>query len=538
MKILLSLLFFSSISLVSAQNKRIDQILKQERTEIDKVELTTSNSMTVLPSSFAKNDVAFQQSIDALRDLTILKVYYVYTKYRKSPSFNQLGLDRKRFQQLNASFPEIIDNQFTEWEIVEQTGCTSPEMGQTYFHGFVFVHRSIQSEQERLAEIKRLEDYLKNPTDVFVQPKLDLLEGQLEPSNENATTVTVIPDQEARYAEGPNAMLAFLKKELRTDEIALKRDDQWVKTHIKIDQNGVISDLKFLEEQPDRIKNAVESAIFAMPNWEPAYRDSVPVNSELDLEVRVSYSPSVNGMYLINGDRPSLEQNTLEAKPSDLIELYSGSTPQEIFMKQAPVYKGLDIMDRNERCALVMDVTGSMTEHVASMKRWIHSNNDSMNFTSFTFFNDGDEKPTRKKKIGSTGGIYTTFRPDQIDNLVMETMRRGSGGERPESDIEALLQTQEKDTLCDVILLIGDNYSEVRDLRLLPTVNKRVNLLMCSLKGALRTDYLQIAKQTGGYLIYNGERIELRHLKPGNILSVGIYQYDYNGTTFKLRETE
>lgn len=476
MKILLSLLFLSSFSLISAQNKRIEQILKQERTEVNKVEPTASNSMTVLPSSFAKNDVVFQQSVDALQELTILKVYYVYTKYRESPSFNQSDLDRKRFEQLNASFPEIIDNQFVEWEIIEQTGCTSPKMGQTYFHGFVFIHRPIQSEQERLAEIKRLEDYLKNPNDVFVQPKLDLLEEQLDPSNENATTFTVIPDQEARYAEGPNAMLAFLKKELRTDEIALKRDDQWVKIHIKIDQNGVISDLKFLEEHPDRIKNVVESVILAMPNWEPAYRDSVPVNSELDLEVRVSYSPSVNGMYLINGDRPSLEQNSLEAKPSDLIELYSGTTPQEIFMKQAPVYKGLDIMDRNERCALVMDVTGSMTEHVASMKRWIQSNNDSMNFTSFTFFNDGDEKPTRKKKIGSTGGIYTTFNPNQIDNLVMKTMLRGSGGERPESDIEALLQTQEKDTLCDVILLIGDNYSEIRDLSLLPTVNKLVNV--------------------------------------------------------------
>ncbi|MDG1332313.1 MAG: hypothetical protein P8P74_08275 [Crocinitomicaceae bacterium] len=538
MKIILSILFLFSVQLILSQNeRRIENILKQDRTEIDKVELSTSNSATLIPSTFAQNEVAFKKSIDELRELTIVKVYYVYTKYRKSPSFNQKALDRKRFKQLNASFPEIIESNYVEWEIVEQIGCSSPEMGRTFFHGFVFIHRPIQSEEERLAEIKRLEEYLKNPTDVYLQPNIDILEEQLKPSESTATTPVIIPDQDARYPEGPDAMLEFLKKELRTDEIALKRDDQWVKTHLKIDENGVISDLTFLEECPQRVKYAVIGAIYTMPNWEPAYRDSLPIKSELDLEVRVSYSPNVNGMYLINGDRPTLEQVILEEKPSDLTE-FGGSSPQEIFMKQMPIYKGLSIIDKNERTALVMDVTGSMSEHVANLKRWIKGHQDSLNFTSFTFFNDGDDKPTRKKKIGSTGGIYTTFRILSMDGLVTETMRRGSGGERPESDIEALLHTENKDSLCDVILLVGDNYSEVRDLELLTKVRVRVNVLVCSVKGSIRPDYLLIAKNTGGYIIYNGERIELKNLQRGEILSIGSYQYDYNGKTFQVRETK
>ncbi|MFK7784443.1 MAG: hypothetical protein AB8B56_04960 [Crocinitomicaceae bacterium] len=540
MKLLLSILCLFSLHSLTAQNERkIESLLNQERTEIEKVELDpttigSANSVTLLPSSFAQNEVEFQKSIEQLRELTIVKVYYVYTKYRKSPGFNQKALDKKRFKQLNASFPEIIESTYVDWEIVEQTGCTSPEMGRSFFHGFVFVHRPIQSEAERLAEIERLEEYMKNPTDVFLQPNIDILEEQLNPKT--SSTVEIIPDQDAIYSGGPDAMLSFLKKELRTDEIALKRDDQWVKTHIKIDENGVISDLTFLDEQPERIKNAVEGAIFAMPNWEPAYKDSVPVTSELDLEVRVSYSPSTNGMYLINGDRPSLTQVKLEEKPNDLTE-YGGSSSQEIFMKAMPVFKGLQVMDRSERSALVMDVTGSMSENVATMKRWINSNQDSLNFTSFTFFNDGDDRPTRKKKIGSTGGIYTTFRLSNMDALVTQTMRKGSGGERPESDIEALLHTQEKDTLCDVILLIGDNYSEVRDLELLPKLNKRVNVLVCSLKGSIRPDYLLIAKNTSGYLLYNGERIDLQSVRKGDILSMGSYQYDYIGKVFKFRDT-
>lgn len=538
MKILTFLICILSVQSIIAQNTElIEQILKKDRTKINQVNLTSSNSVTLVPSKFAQNDVAFRRSIAELRDLTIIKVYYVYTEYRQSSSFNQLGLDRKRFNLLNSSFPEIIEDPYVEWELVEQTACESPEMGRTFFHGFVFIHRPIQTEEERLVEISRLENYLKNPTETFIQKKLDILEEQLNPSTSTSTKPRIIPDQQARFAEGPDAMLAYLKKELRTDEIALKRDDQWVKTHISIDENGVITNLDFLEKKTERIQNAVESAIFSMPNWEPAYRDSVPVISELDLEVRVSYSPSVNGMYLINGQRPNLEQVKLEEKPSDLTDL-GGSSPEEIFMKQAPVYKGLDVLDRNERCAMVLDVTGSMTEHVAAMKRWVKVNNDSLNFTSFTFFNDGDGKPTKKKKIGETGGIYSTLNLVSMDALVAETMRRGSGGERSESDIEALIHIQLKDTLCDAILLLGDNYSPVRDIELLPNVNKKVNVLMCSVKGSLRPDYLLIVKNTGGYLIFNGERIELKNLRSGEILSVGSYQYDYNGRKFEVRDTK
>jgi len=84
---------------------------------------------------------------------------------------------------------------------------------------------------------------------------------------------------------------------------------------------------------------------------------------------------------------------------------------------------------------------------------------------------------------------------------------------------------------------LGDNYSPVRDIELLPKVTKKVNVLMCSVKGSLRPDYLLIAKNTGGYLIYNGERIALTTVRKGDILSVGSYQYDYNGREFKVRDT-
>ncbi len=538
MKILiLSICLFTAYTSLAQTNPKFEQILKQKRTEITQIEVAPSKSTSLVPSTFAENDVAFKKSVDELKELTIIKVYYVYTKYRQSSSFNQLNLDRKRFERLNAAFPELISDPYVEWEIIEQTACTSPEMGSTYFHGFVMIHRPILSEKERLAEISRLENYLKNPTDIFVQEKIDLIDSQLHPTGGSSTNSTLIPDQEAHYKDGPDAMLTYLKHALRTDEIALKRDDQWVKTKITVAKTGQISKVELVDEQPERVKNTVIEAITMMPNWEPARRDSIALDSELMLEIRVSYSTSVNGMYLINGQRPSLESNPLYEKPSDLIQLYDGASPQEIFMKQAPVYKGLDLMDRNEKCALVMDVTGSMTEHVAAMKRWVLSHNDSVKFTSFTFFNDGDGIPSRKKKIGETGGIYSTFDVGAINNVVTETMRRGSGGERPENDVEAMLFAQTRDTTFDAILLIGDNYSEVRDIELFKKIKKKVNVLICSTKTSIRPEYLMMAKKSGGYFLYNGEYIDLKNVLKGQILSIGSCQYDYDGENFEVRAT-
>ena len=116
-------------------------------------------------------------------------------------------------------------------------------------------------------------------------------------------------------------------------------------------------------------------------------------------------------------------------------------------------------------------------------------------------------------------------------------MEKGSGGERPENDVEAILFAEQTDTMCDVILLVADNYSEVRDLELVRKIKKRVNVLMCVGFGAVRADYLLLAKETGGYLIFNGERIELSALQNRDVLSVGNYQYDYLGGVFILRKT-
>src|SRR5690606_34139262 len=111
-------------------------------------------------------------------------------------------------------------------------------------------------------------------------------------------------------------------------------------------------------------------------------------------------------------------------------------------------------------------------------------------FTSFSFFNDGNNAATKNKKIGKTGGIYFTKSISEINKQIKEAMQMGNGGEAPENDIEAILYAIENDNLADEIVLIGDNYSAVRDLELLKEISKPVHVILCAAPKFVRNDYL------------------------------------------------
>ena len=112
-------------------------------------------------------------------------------------------------------------------------------------------------------------------------------------------------------------------------------------------------------------------------------------------------------------------------------------------------------------------------------------------------------------------------------------MVKGTGGERPENDIEAILVAQENDQETDEIMLLGDNWSEVRDLKLLNKVEKRVNVLICGDNNIPRPDYIKIAYETGGDLIYNHEVYNLENVSTRETLQLGEYHYKFDGEDFK-----
>lgn len=528
MKRILPLLFLTTLLSHAQENERIEQLINLPRTQIERFDRIEASTLTYLPSSFAKEEMNLKQ----VDDLTITKVYYVYTRFKESPSFDQMLLDRKRFTLLFNDIEQVMDR-VIEWEILEQTGCQSKENGPSFFHGFVLVHRPRMTEEERKSEISRLLEYFEHPEKDILDEQLDPLAEVLHPE-EAKTEEKQAVDSKAKYGDGDFALYQYLQKELYPDGISAKHDDEWVGVRFQVDKFGRIGQITFDDEKiPAYIQDKVSEVLVNMTGWEPAQSGEAPVDSQVEMSIRVSHSRTVNGMYTRDGERPNF-MGQIDA--SQLSAAESVEMKELVAYQASTIYQGLKKLDKNERLAVVMDVTGSMYPHIAALKRWLDSHSDSLRITSYAFFNDGDNKPTREKKIGETGGIYHTHNYEDIKTLISDAMLAGNGGEQPESDIEALLYAQARDTLCDAFLLIGDNYSEIRDLSLLKELNKKVNVLICAAPRAIRIDYLELVKQTGGYLIMNGVRYAFNDLKRGDVVMIEQLPYKYNGSTFKLVE--
>lgn len=536
MKFFFFLLISYTNFLLAQSNERIQALVRQERTPILKLEQVESNTVTYLPSEFAHEHLT-TSSYQHLHDATVLKVYYVYTRYKLSPGFDQQALDQKRFRLLNEHFPALITDPLIEWQILEQTGCTHFSEGDQYFHGFVIIHRPLETKESRQEELERIFGFLDSPQELFLAPDPDPILKQLpgNPLPESESSGNTDRDTVAIYAEGELAMFYYFKDEMKNDEeVGNRRIDQWVSVSFTVAEDGTTGSVIFPETYSDGIKNQVENAIIGMPNWIPATKNGEVISSTVNLEIRVSYSPTVKGMYKRDGLKPTFSDEKPRIDlPESEDEFNLMKTDAEITVRTTSMYKGLEVIDKELKMALVMDVTGSMSANVASLVFWMNNQTkQGIPFTSYTFFNDGDDKPTKKKKIGETGGIYLTRNIGEIASLIKQAMENGGGGERPENDIEAILYSQTNDLDCDAFLLIGDNYSEVRDLELLNDVQKPVHVLVVSAPKAVRPDYLLIAKNTGGKLYLNGETIEMSGIEKGAKLILQGIEYKYTGKEF------
>lgn len=538
MKQLITLTFLVQISLANGQaEQKISQILGVSHSTTSKISCQNSLTTTLLPCDFSGSTFSIQSVQSRLKDMSVVKIYYVNTTYRSSLSFNQHALDVKRLKWLNAQFPEFINDPIIEWEVVEQTGCATPIEGDSYFHGFILVHRPALTEENRQDEIDALLSFIENQDQGFNEPELDPIASTINRSNKENSSATNKNNAQkntfSKFQEGEYALFKHFQQTLMNSP-GINRDrlDVWVKVSFSVSETGEISNLTFLENYPVSASDRVQNAIRSMPKWNPAYENGQAVQSTIRLDIRVSYSGDVNGMYLRNGVRPEFNEFELGLSKYKTEEEYHEAQKT---MKESGIYISLDHLDSTKRFALVMDVTGSMGGSIAAMLSWIKKNNDAIPFSSFSFFNDGNN--ANSKPIGKTGGIYSTRYLKEVNQVVETAMRNGSGGpELSENDMESVLKAIEIDPTATDILLIGDNYSEVRDIRLLDNITKPVHVLLCAAPTKIRTEYLDIAKQTGGMLYLNGEIIDLSKIIDGESIVIQGYSYTYNGRKFRLEE--
>lgn len=184
----------------------------------------------------------------------------------------------------------------------------------------------------------------------------------------------------------------------------------------------------------------------------------------------------------------------------------------------------------SKKMSVVADVTGSMTPYSTQILLWLKFRPEVLDQGRFVFFNDGDAKPDMLKRTGSTGGIhfapYSDF--DSVKNTMAATMLAGTGGDIPENNLEAVLETLKRWPDTDTVLLIADNDAAVKDISLLPKINKPVSVMVCGGGEKIHRDYIDIARATGGRLfVMNTEIDNLKKLQNGTELTLGGKKYEY-----------
>lgn len=211
------------------------------------------------------------------------------------------------------------------------------------------------------------------------------------------------------------------------------------------------------------------------------------------------------------------EQETLVQR---FINTYGGNMQDSTTMK---------VLNRNpewKNTLVVADWTGSMYAHGAQALLWHILNFEKSGMEYFTLFNDGNDKNTRDKNIGKTGGIYfeKANNIDKVISLYNLVMLKGGGGDGPENDLEGIIRAIKKYPNHGEVILIADNNSCVRDMELLSEIKEPVRVIVCGYNKVtkLNPHYLDIALKTGGSLhtlemdIYNLQ-IDLRGKKKGKL---------------------
>jgi len=166
---------------------------------------------------------------------------------------------------------------------------------------------------------------------------------------------------------------------------------------------------------------------------------------------------------------------------------------------------------------VVTDVTGSMSPYSAQVFVWLKAQAENKLAKCFVFFNDGDEKPSRKKHPLETKGVYLTKNSSitSVINTAGKCMKNGSGGgENLENDVEAIIEGLKQHPEANEVILVADNMESMRDYKFLNKIKKPVRVILCGSEKRINIQYLDLARQTRGSVhTKNSDIINLQEIK-------------------------
>jgi hypothetical protein len=174
------------------------------------------------------------------------------------------------------------------------------------------------------------------------------------------------------------------------------------------------------------------------------------------------------------------------------------------------------------------DLTGSMSPYATQLFLWHKLNLNKNKVQNFVFFNDGNITPDNKKKAGSTGGIYFSQADnfDELKDVAYKCMRSGGGGDAPENDIEAILKGLDRCEDCGDVILIADNWANMRDYQFIDKIDRPIKIILCGTQFGINKQYLDLARATKGSVhTMEDDLSNLMDLKEGEEIAIGNHTF-------------
>jgi len=165
------------------------------------------------------------------------------------------------------------------------------------------------------------------------------------------------------------------------------------------------------------------------------------------------------------------------------------------------VYKVLGRHTLWDNSVVVMDWTKGMYVNSAQAVLWHKTHQKISGINYFVFFNDGNNLPKNKKRIGKTGGIYyqKSNNIHSVEKRFDYIIKRGNGGNDIENnDVEALMSAANKFTKTNNFILIANNQSCVRDIKLMKYLNIPIKIILTNIDGPINPQFINLAYKTGG----------------------------------------
>lgn len=202
-----------------------------------------------------------------------------------------------------------------------------------------------------------------------------------------------------------------------------------------------------------------------------------------------------------------------------------------------------DALDRNidkwKNVVLVCDITSTMFPYTTQVFDWMNENTDNKSIKGIVFFTDCDSLG-RQTRGRLPGKMFTVRTKDELvlwDTMFAAINNTENNKDKPENNIEALLYAQKHFPDADEFVMIADNSTQVKDMKQLSKVKKKVHIILCGetyeKNVAFQSDYIQIAKKTKGTIHTLEDDIEnISKVKEMSIVRVGNIYFRFHKGKF------